>query len=1152
MGIKKFNEFGPSSWAIENKTTVFLITIVITLAGLGSYWLLPKENFPEIAWPVIYVATPYPGTAPADVENLVTRKIEKELKGIDGVKKINSTSIQDFSSVFVEFETDVDLEIALRDVEKAVDRAKSELPNDLPADPEVLDINLSEIPIMFIQVSGNFDNATLKRYAEDIKDKLESFQEIKRVDIVGAPEREIQIFVDLYKMELANLSMGDVEQAIGSENVTISGGELDIADQKVGVRVNGELKTIQDIENIVVRGSRGNSAYLRDFAEIKDAFKEKNSVARLDGKAVLTLNVIKNAGENLVDASDKIQVALKDLKETRFPENLDLIVSADQSELTRSTLDELVNTIILGFILVTVVLTFFMGVRDAMFVGLSVPLSSFIAFALLPGLGFTLNLVVLFSFILALGIVVDNSIVVVENTYRIFHDEDLPIRVAAKKAAGQVIAPVFSGTLTTVVPFLPLLVWKGAVGEFMGFLPVVMIITLMASIFVAYVINPVFAVAFMKKEHAEKTTNHRQILIYSGIMVALGIIFHLAGVPALGNFLFFMVIFTVLNAYVIKHAVRAFQEGFLVRMKRAYRNTLQWAMGGWRPYGLLVGVIVLGIVVFGAFGAATQSGWVKVVQFPKTEPNFVYVYNEMPNGTRLEVTDSVMRILEDRVYGVIGKDNPIVASVVTNVAIGAGDANSFGANTAQPHKGKITVEFVKSKERGKESTAEYLQKIREAVKGIPGARITAEQDAGGPPGSADLEILIKSEDFTPLMDVSTRLFAYLDSINVDGIEKLKWDVDEKRPEILIRVNREKARELGLSTAQVGLGIRTALFGKEITKFRDNEDDYEVNLRLDEKYRSDITSLLNMRVSFMDPSSGMFKSVPISSVADLEYTFAYGGINRTDLEKSVKITSNVLGSYDVNAVNAEVTYWVDEFAKTNGMDKRVSVEVGGATKDQQEEGAFLAGAFGVAILLIFMILVVQFNSLGNVMIVMSQIVLSIIGVFLGLTVTGQDFSVILSGVGLITLSGLVVNNGIILLDFMEKLRLEGVELKEAIIEGGSTRLTPVLLTAAAAVLGLIPLGLAVNINFGTLLSDLNPQIFVGGDSAAFWGPFSWTMIYGIVFATGITLIIVPVIYFIKEDLKGKIRKRLGKPELPEKYNRPYMESEDEEVVTAGSY
>ncbi|MDP5170704.1 MAG: efflux RND transporter permease subunit, partial [Bacteroidia bacterium] len=557
-----FKEFIVSSWAIDNRVTIFLLTIVIVFAGLASFNALPKENFPEIQWPVIFVSTPYPGTAAGDVENLVTRKIEKEIKGIEGIKDINSTSVQDFSSVFVEFETDVNLDKAKREVEDAVNRAKSELPNDLPGDPIVNDINLSEIPIMFINLSGPYDNVTLKRYAEELQDELENqlSKEILRIDLVGALEREIQVNVDLYRMQAASVALSDIESTIGNENVIISGGELDLKSQKMAVRLDGEFESVEEIRNLKIRSGKGNSVYLSEIADVVDGFKERESYARLNGQPVLTLNVIKKAGENLVDASDRIKAITTAMQDSKFPENLTVVFSADQSQLTRNTLNELTNTIIIGFILVTIVLMFFMGVRDALFVGLAVPLSSFIAFATLPALGFSLNLVVLFSFILAMGIVVDNAIVVIENTYRIFNEEGLPIVQAAKKAAGEVIIPVFSGTLTTVCPFLPLLFWAGPVGEFMGFMPVVMIITLFASLFVAYVINPVFAVAFMRKDDPEAGIPHKKVAVYTAVMVILGILFRVGDSPMFGNFLFFMAGFVLLNAYVLRFMIAWFQR----------------------------------------------------------------------------------------------------------------------------------------------------------------------------------------------------------------------------------------------------------------------------------------------------------------------------------------------------------------------------------------------------------------------------------------------------------------------------------------------------------------------------------------------------------------------------------------------------------------
>ena len=574
----KFKEFAISSWAIDNRITIFMLTIVIIVAGMVSFQVLPKENFPEIQWPVIFVSTPYPGTSAEDIENLVSRKIEKELKGVEGLKEINSTSIQDFSSVFVEFETDVDLDEAKREVQEAVDRAKADLPNDLPADPQVIDINLSEIPIMFLNVSGPYDNVTLKRYAEDLQEEIEKLKEILRVDIVGAPEREIQVNVDLYKAENASITMGDIEKTISSENVIISGGEMEVGNHKIAVRLNGEFQSIDDIRNLVVRGGKGNSLYLKDIADVVDGFKERDSYARLNGEPVLTLNVIKKGGQNLVDAADNIKVITEEMKEKRLPEDVTLTFSADQSLLTRNTLNELTNTIIIGFILVTIVLMFFMGIRDALFVGLAVPLSSFIAFATLPGLGYSMNLIVLFSFILAMGIVVDNAIVVIENTYRLFTEEKLPIVTAAKKAAGEVIGPVFAGTLTTICPFLPLLFWSGPVGEFMGFMPVVMIITLFASLFVAYVINPVFAASFMKRKKEDAGVNHKQTWIYAGGAILIGILFHLGGSPAFANFMIFMGLFVAFYNYVLSHAVNWFQEKALPAVKNAYRSTLVWSL----------------------------------------------------------------------------------------------------------------------------------------------------------------------------------------------------------------------------------------------------------------------------------------------------------------------------------------------------------------------------------------------------------------------------------------------------------------------------------------------------------------------------------------------------------------------------------------------
>lgn len=1126
--MKKFREFGLSSWAISNRTAIYLLTLVIAFVGFKTYQGLPKENFPEVVFPIIYVSTPYPGTAPADIEKLVNKKIEQEINGIKGIKKISSTAFQDYGNVFVEFETGIDIKDAKDEVQEAVNRARQDLPDDLPNDPQVSDINLSEIPIMSINLSGPYDDVTLKKYAEDLQEELEDdVDEILRVDIIGALEQELKVDLDLYKMQNAWVTFGDVEQTISSENVIISGGEIDRERSKVGLRVNAELKSAAQIGNLQVRSGKGHTVYLHDIATVTDGFKDQESFARLDGQPVITLSVIKKAGKNLVDASEQIHKIVNQVKEDRFPEPLEVNIAQDQSIMTLNTLNELGNTIIIGFILVTLVLMFFMGVRDALFVGLAVPLSSLIAFLVIPAFGFSLNMVVLFTFILAMGIVVDNAIVVIENTHRLYMEEGMPIITAAKKAAGEVIIPVFSGTLTTVAPFLPLLVWPDTTGEFMKYLPITMIITLFASLFVAYVISPVFAVSFMRKDDKEGI-NYRPLLLSSIGLGALALLLHMGGNALMGNLTLFVLIFLWFNAFVLRRIIRYFQNGLIPAMKRAYRNTLRFAME--RP-GLVLGLSVLFIfLVIGAAGARQP----KVIFFPESDPNFVYVFNEMPLGTKVEVTDSVTRELEKRVYKVLEPHRDIVRSAIANVAINAGDPNSFGQGSSEPHKSRITVEFVGVKERKGVNTQQIMEDIRESVKGMPGSKVTVSKENNGPPAGAPIEIQITSEDLDYLMELNTDMLAYLESKNVAGVEKLKSDAEADRQELNINIDRAKAAELGLSTGQIGSAVRTAVFGKDVSKFRPprSEDEYDIVIRLDDQYRNDPGVLLNMNITYMDQATGGFRSIPISAVADIDYSASIGGINRKDLEKSVTFSTNVPFPYNAAEVAKELMYWVDQYKKEKNLGNEVTITLGGQVVEQEKQGAFLSAAFGLAVLFIFLILATQFNSIINVFIILSQIILSTIGAFAGIVIMGMDFSVIMNGVGIIALAGIVVNNGIILLDFIQQLEKEGKPLKEAVIEGSAIRFTPVLLTASSTVLGLVPLAVSLNINFNTLFTELDPQIFFGGDSAAFWGPLSWTIIWGLTFATVVTLVFVPTLYYTVHRANNAILNKLNRNEVTE--------------------
>jgi len=865
--------------------------------------------------------------------------------------------------------------------------------------------------------------------------------------------------------------------------------------------------------NIIVKGGSGATVYLKDIAEIKDTYKEKESYARLDNKNVITLNVVKRTGYNLIEATDKIKALVAEMQSTDLPANLKITMTGDQSDQTRTTLHDLINTIIIGFILVLLILMFFMGTTNAFFVAMSVPLSMFLAFMVMPAIGFTMNMIVLFSFLLALGIVVDDAIVVIENTHRIFDNGRRNIVEAAKLAAGEVFLPVLSGTLTTLAPFIPLAFWTGTIGEFMFYLPITLIVTLLASLVVAYIINPVFAVQFMKP-HDEEAIRHpritRGLKLSSLVLAILSLLLHLGGAHAAGNTMLLIIGFNFLNHFYLQKVIYKFQNNLWPRFREWYGRRLETAMK--RPKTMLAGTVVLFFVAL--FGMIARSP--DVVFFPTSEPNFIYCFIKMPIGTDQASTDSVARIVEGRVYAALGKDNPIVTSVITNVAVGTNDENEFDPSI-QPNKAKITVAFKKYSDRNGVSSAQYLAAIREAVRGIPGAEISVDQERGGPPVGKPINIEIRGDKFEDLVKTAGDVTRYLEKEDIAGVEKLKSDFETSKPEIVFNINRERASREGISTAQIGMEIRNAVFGNEVSKFRDANDEYPIQLRYRYDQRTNVDALNNTRITYRDMNmGGRIRQVPLSSFCDIQYSTTYGGIKRINQKRVITINSNVLGGYDPNGVVNTVQNALKTFPAPDGIE----VVMTGQQEEQAETMGFLGTALLVSLGLIFLILVTQFNSLSKPVIILTEILFSMIGVFLGYAITGMTISTIMMGVGIVALAGIVVRNGILLVEFTDLLREQGMDTWEAIIEAGKTRMTPVLLTASATILGLIPLAIGLNIDFEKLLTTGNPHLFFGGDSVAFWGPLSWTMIFGLSFATFLTLVLVPVMYLLTERMKER--------------------------------
>jgi len=1138
-GIKdKFKQFGPTSWAIDNKTAIYIIAVLISLYGLVKFNSMPKEQFPDIVVPTISVTTVYVGNSPKDIENLVTRPIEKQLKGISGAKvnKIQSTSQADYSLIVVEFDTDVKTDIAKQKVKDAIDKAKTDLPNDLTSEPDAQEFAFSEMPIMFVNISGDYDAMKLKVYADKMQDKFEELGEVTRAEIVGAPEREIQVNVDPYKMTTARVSFMDIENAISRENNDITGGLIEVGTMNRTLKVKGQFASALDLQNIVVRSSaRGAAVYLRDIAELKDTIKEKESYARLDGKNVVTLNIVKRSGENLIDCADKVKAAVEQMQQSEeLPKDLRVEFTGDQSRQTKTSFNELINTIIIGFILVLIILMFFMGVTNAFFVALSVPLSVFVAFLFLPiadsivGTPVTLNFIVLFALLFGLGIIVDDAIVVIENTHRIYNNGKVPIVRSAKEAAGEVFIPVLAGTATTLAPFFPLLFWKGLIGKFMIYLPTMLILTLAASLIVAFIFNPVFAVSFMRPEGKEFEKPRKSVFSNKWFIVFLiaGVLLHLPGMHGIANFSLMMAGLMVLNAYVLNDIIHSFQHKVLPKLMNNYEKLLRWVLVGRRPVYAFISLF--GLFLFA--GGLLMVRGNKSTFFPSGDPNFVYVYIKLPVGTNVKYTDSITHVLETRVEKVLEKEKPgtpgsIVESIIANVAVSANNPRDNN-RSVQSNLGRIQVSFVEFEKRHGKRTMPYKDAIREAVQGIPGANVEVAQEDGGPPTDPPVNIEVVGDNFENIASVATQLFNYLDTNRVKGIENLQADVDLSNPEITVNVDREKAMFEGISTGQVGMELRTAVFGKEVSKIKDGEDEYKIQLRYTDLMRRNITDLMNMRITFMDMNTMMVKSIPLSAVATIDYTNTTGGVKRKNIRRTIQLQSSVTDPTLVGPINKELQQKIDDFKTKAKIPPDVTIRLSGQSEQEKETQAFLGTAFIIAIGLIFLILVLQFNSMSKPFIVVTEIFFSVIGVLLGYAITGMTIATIMLLVGIVGLAGIVIKNGILIIEFTDELRGRGMRTREAAIQAGKIRIIPVLLTAVATILGLLPLAIGFNIDFKGLFTHLRPNIFFGGDSVVFWGPLSWTIIFGLIFSFFLTLVMVPSMYLMAERLKRPMEKFYG--------------------------
>ncbi|RRQ49838.1 AcrB/AcrD/AcrF family protein [Maribacter algicola] len=1138
-------EFKLSSWAIDNPSVIYVMIGIFLWLGFSAYMSMPREDFPEIVETKIYISTPYPGNTAEDIERLITDPLEDRLKNVSNVVEIVSTSQEDYAIITVEFDEEITVEQAKQNVKDEVDseKASEDWPtfNGAKVEPNVFDLNFSEeVPIMNINFTGDYPVERLKEFAEYLQDEIEDLPEIKKADIRGAQEKEVEVAVDIYKMMAAKISFQDVLNAIGNGNMTISAGNLKASGQRRTIRVLGEIENPSDLNNFVVKSENG-AVYLKDIAKVTFEEKDKTTYAREFGDNVVMLDVKKRAGRNAISAADKIREIVKQEQQDYFPADLHISIANDSSTRTLNQVDDLVNNIIFGIILVVTVLMFFLGFRNALFVGFAIPMSMFMSFMILSSLGYTLNTMILFGMIMGLGMLVDNGIVVVENVYRLM-DEGMPKIEAAKKGIGEIAYPIIISTATTVAAFVPLGLWPGIFGQFMKYFPITLSVVLGSSLVVAIFMNSMLVSQFMNT--SEKELTKKQLIRLSIILGGFGALILIFGgaMRGLGSVLILTGIMFWVYKYVIKGAAQRFQKKAMARFEDWYERRLVHALRGKNVYWYFGLTFLLLIAVFMLFGVSLGTGRTKVEFFPDNIPNEIYVYIEYPEGTAIEKTNEITKEVEKQVYGLMDDpaykkngENFIVTSAVSVVGEGAGNPLTDGGSSAEmPHKGKVTVNFAEFKYRDGVNTEDIRAKVQEAVAGIyPGVAISVEKEANGPPAGPPINIELEGRDYDQLISTAEDIRNFLNTKNIEGIEELKIDVNKSKPAMRVNVDREKAGELGVAVGQVGNQLRRSLFGEKAGVYKEDGEDYDINVRFNEDLRYNKSALFNQNIIFRDPASGQIKEVPISAVAKETNTSGFSAIKHRDGNRVVTVYSGLKAGGNAAAIVAQIQ---EEMKQFEGMPENIKVDYTGEIEEQNKQQMFLIGAFFSGLGLIMLILIFQFGGISKPLIIMIAIFLSFIGVFGGLMITGWSFVIMMTMMGIISLAGIVVNNGVVLLDYTQilvdrkkvKLGMDDKDLltlpeaTEAIVKGGKARLRPVILTAITTVLGLIPLAIGLNIDFFALFSEFNPHIYIGGDNVVFWGPLAWTVIFGLLVATFLTLVIVPVLFNIVYRIKIKLR------------------------------
>ena len=1134
-------EFKPSVWAIGKSNIIYFLMFIFLALGINAYNELPREDFPEIVTSEVFISTINPGNTAEDIERFITSPLEEAVKGVSNLVDVTSTSLENYSIIRLEFDEEIEIELAKQKVRDLIDSVISgeDWPtfNNVKVDPDILSMSIAEeMPILNINLVGDYPTESLKNYAEILEKRIEKLDEIKEVDILGAQDEEVEVAVDIQKMTIAQVSFDDVISSIAYGNRTIAAGNIISDGQRRTLRVIGEIQSPEELKNFVVKKNFG-PVYLGDIAEINFKESEKKSYAREFGNNLVSLAVKKRSGKNLINAAETIRGIVSQTIENDYPIDLNVSITNDMSNRIVSQVDDLVNNILFGIFLVTTVLMFFLGFRNALFVGFAIPMSMFMSLMIISALGYSLNTMILFALVMGLGMLVDNGIVVVENVYRLMEKEGMSKVEAAKLGISEIAYPIIVSTATTVLAFVPLGLWPGTIGQFMIYLPITLSIVLGSSLFVAIFFNSMLVSKFMSID--EKNLSKKDLIKLTYFLSGIGLLMILIGGSATGFGTLFITIniFFWLYSYYLKSMALRFRTIFLGTLENKYESFLRFALKGWRAFAFLFGTIILLFLTMVLVGIAGP----KIEFFPDNQPNQIIVYAEYPQGTDIEKTNSITKDIEQEVIEVINASkyfenskNFMVESMLSQVGDGAGNQqNDFGSQADMPHKSKITVTMREFKYRNGFSSEDMRGEVQAKLSGkYPGLSISVEKDENGPPAGYPVNIEISGRDYLELIETAEQMRIFINNQKISGIEELKIDVNKSKPSLEIEVDRQKAGELGINPSQIGLVLRRSLFGEKAGIFKKDGEDYDINVRFNNEDRYDKSLLFNQNIIFRDMSDGQVKEIPVASLIKTKNVETYSAIKHRNLSRVVTLYSSILAGYNAKEIVDQIKFQLDGF----DISEDVNFKFTGEIEEQDKNQEFLNTALLMALMLILLLLVFQFNSIVKPLIIILSIFLSFIGVFLGLIIFNMTFVIIMTMLGIISLAGIVVNNSVVLIDYTQLLldrkkeelnvekdnMLSKDQIFEAIVSGGKARLRPVILTAITTILGLIPLAIGLNIDLMSLFSSGNPNIYVGGDNVIFWGPLAWTVIFGLTFATFLTLVIVPVTFYLSKRAALKIK------------------------------